>query len=156
MAAGDRRGNDRIAFGVSSLEKTPWWPAYFAFGLYAPVLMFNGWAGVLYLFNSYYYASLREGGKPATDHLVKGYKANVDLLFGMTTWSFAIGMLLFGVFGGLYVENTWSRQSQEKVEIQALAAGGPDLAIARKGPKAWVLTRYSHGVMAWRPLQTPK
>ena len=149
-------GAGAIAFGVASLEKTGWRPAYAAFFVYALVLMFSGWAGVQYLFSSYYYASLREGGVAESDDDVKFYKENADTLFGITTWTFAIGMFLFSVFGGLYVFDTWTRQSHEKLEVQALAAGGADLALARKGDQAWILTRYGDGALRWRPLTTPK
>jgi hypothetical protein len=144
-----------VAFGVASLEKTPWWPAYVAFGLFAAPLAVASFFGVHYLFNSYMYAGLREANTSPDDLEVVTYKGRADQCFRLTTWGFAIGMVLFAAFGGLYVYDTWVRQDHH-LEIVALATDGPELAVVRRGERTWLLVRHPDGSTGWRPMKTPR
>ena len=144
-----------VAFGVASLEKTPWWPAYVAFGLFTAPLAIASFFGVHYLFNSYKYADLREANTPADNTEVQKYKGRANRAFLVTEWGFAIGMVLFAVFGVVYVYDTWARQD-DKLEIQAVAAGGPELAVATRGERSWMLVRHPDGSTGWRPMKRPR
>lgn len=141
-----------IAFGVACLEKGADAAVYWAFALYVPALMVNSAAGVWYLFWSYEYADARENGLSRRNVDVRLAKSRSNLSFNVVVWSFFLGMVLFGLFGGIYVWSSWNKQQGDSPELQALAPGVTDQAVLRRGDRAWILTRRPDGSLYWRPL----
>lgn len=145
-----------IAFGVACLEKGAAAPVYWAFAAYVVPLMVTSAAGVWYLFWAYDYADSRESGLQRRHRDVVLAKARYGAAFAIVVWSFTFGMLLFGAFGGAYVWSAWDKQQGDPPEIHALSTGGKDLAILRRGDKAWILMGRGDGSLYWRPLKLPR
>lgn len=141
-----------IAFGVACLEKTGWWPAYLAFGLFAPLLGASCYFGVLYLFHTYHLAGLREKKTKDTDQAVKDAQCSSNDAYRGVVWTFPYGVLAFAIFGGIYVWDLWVKHQAESPSFYALAPGTVDQAVLRKGDAAWILTRRPDGSLYWRRL----
>ena len=90
-----------------------------------------------YLWSSYYYASLREGGAAKDDHAVVERQALNDWLFAGLVWCFRIGMLVFVGFGALTI---WSSRPADTEKLVVTPASGPDVvAVAQRGRRIWLL-----------------
>jgi hypothetical protein len=144
-----------IAFGLATLEKTAAAPVYGLFAGYAALLSITSTCGMLYLFNFYYYVSLRETGKPNDDAEVTTYKTRADRAYTAVAWSFGLGMAAFAAFAGAYVWDLYEHKQADTPEHHALGGNGPDLAIYQKGDKLWVLQRQPNGALVWRAAKLP-
>lgn len=140
-----------LAFSLQTIKGAPQGMAFWVFLVAAGFLVLMIGLGIWYLWTSYYYAALREGGAGRDDAKVIRFKARSDQLFQATFWSFIAGMVLFVAFHATYLVYP---PAKDPPPLQ-LHVGGATI-VAQRGERLWTMTPMPHGAVAWRKVPPPK